>query len=149
MSNGLMAAFVSVLSIAASSLAKTDRDRLMAVWLASHDQGVFGRGVVDFDISEYLWEPASFDQDKEFLLAVIRAARAQHQWSTLDYSPRLDWILECLARFEELVQLFLAEHVPPISEQAWSFGERVSAFERCAVHGIYLHRHGCVLCNDD
>lgn len=143
-----MSVFVGVLAIAASSLAQSDRQRLMAVWLASHDQGAFGLGVVDFDVSDFPWEKATFDQDKEFLISVIRAARSQHEWSKLGYSPRLDWILDCLSRFEELVQLFLIEHVSPTAEQTWWFGEKPSKFELCPTHGVYLHSHGCILCNE-
>jgi hypothetical protein len=51
MSNGLTSVFVSVLALAASELAETDRPRGFAVWFASHDQ-LYGLGMVGFDTSE-------------------------------------------------------------------------------------------------
>lgn len=148
MSNGLAAVFISVLSIAASLLAKNDREKEIAVWLASHDQGAFGLGVVNFDVSDCPWDEATFDQDKAFLLSVIRAAGLRHGWSKLDYNPREDWVKRCLSEFEELVQRFGVEHVVPPVEQVWYFGEKPAKFELCAIHGVYLHSHGCILCND-
>lgn len=147
MSNGLTSVFVSVLALAASSLAQSGREREMAVWLASHDQGIFGRGAVDFDVCDYPWDRRTFDQDKSFLLSVIRAASSQHEWSKLGYSPRAEWVLECLSKFEHLVQIFFPDHMIPAEEQKW-FGERPSKYELCPTHGVYLHSHGCVICND-
>ena len=143
-----MAVFVSVLSIAASSLATSDRQKEIAIWLASHDQGAFGLGVVDFDVCECPWEKATFDQDKEFLLSVIAAASSRHEWGKLGYKPREEWVLKRLSDFDQLVQLFLVEHVLPASECGWQFGEKPSRFELCPTHGVYLHSHGCILCND-
>lgn len=119
MSSGLTSVFVDVLAIASSNLANTDRQKEMAVWLASHDQVAFGAGVVEFDICDYPWDHSSFDSDKEFLLMVIRAAMSQHGWSRLGYSPRIDWITDCLVKFENIVRLFLIEHILPIAEQTW------------------------------
>ena len=143
-----MTVFISVLSIAASSLAKNDREKQLAVWLASHDQAAVGLGVVDFDVCDCPWDKATFDQDKHFLLSVIRAARSRHGWSKVGYSPREEWVMQCLSEFERLVQLFLAEHVVPASDQARPFGEKSPRFELCPTHGVYLHSHGCVVCND-
>ena len=51
MSNGLTSVFVSVLSLAASELAESARQRVFAAWFASHDLGVFGFGIVGFVLS--------------------------------------------------------------------------------------------------
>lgn len=148
MNNGLTSVFVGVLAIAASTLAKNDRERLIAIWLASHDQGAFGRGLVDFDVSECPWDSATFDQDKDFLLSAIIAARSKLGWHRLDYTPREEGVLRCLSQFEQLVQLHLLEHVVPVTDQSWCFGDKISKFELCPKHAVYLHSHGCVLCND-
>ena len=50
MSNGSTSVFFSVLSLAASAIAQTDRQRQLAVCFAAHDQDVLGLGVVGFDV---------------------------------------------------------------------------------------------------
>jgi hypothetical protein len=80
MNNGLTSAFVSVLALAASKLAETDRQRLFAAWFASHDQGVWGLGTVGFDMSELPWSLDTFVGDRRFVLQVIHAAKARAGW---------------------------------------------------------------------
>lgn len=148
MSNGLTSVFIRVLSLAMSSLASNDRERRLAVWLASRDQAVHGLGVVGFDLVDMPWSRDTFSQDHSFLLSAVRAARNRHEWSRLDFEPRIDGILESLAEFEVLVQAFLPEHVRPVpGKPQWS-GEEITTFERCPIHGVYLHSGGCVHCND-
>src|SRR5437763_747484 len=90
MSNGLTSVFVSVLSLAASELAETDRQRQFAAWFASHDQGVFGLGSVGFDVSELPWSPDALADDRDFVLRAIDAAKARRGWQRLGYEPRED-----------------------------------------------------------
>lgn len=149
MNNGLMSVFISVLTIAASSLAQDERQKNMAVWLASHDQEVFGLGVVGFDLCSYPWVRATFEEGKAFLLSCIRAASAQHGWSKLDYSPRLDWIVDSLAKFDALVQSFLAEHILPEAEREPWYFDTAENFELCSVHDVYRHPWGCILCHNN
>lgn len=46
MSNGLTSVFVSVISLAMSSISEQDWQRRYAVWFASHDQLAYGSGMV-------------------------------------------------------------------------------------------------------
>lgn len=148
MSNGLTSVFVSVLTIAMSSLAMAESEKRIAVWLASHDQEIFGQGVVDFDVRDAPWRLASFDTDKEFMLHAIQAAAGKLGWEKLGYSPNEEALLESLATFRELVAHFVQEHIWPPSERAWQFGVEPEKYEHCAKHGVYLHSHGCILCNE-
>jgi hypothetical protein len=65
MSNGLTSVFISVLSLSASRLAKTEREIDFAIWLASHDQAIVGSGTVGFDISDIPWSMENFDAEKK------------------------------------------------------------------------------------
>jgi hypothetical protein len=80
MNNGLTSVFISVIAIAASILAKNDLQRKIAVWFASHDQGVFGLGLVGFDVSELPWVQEDFDEQKRFILQVIDSTTCQMGW---------------------------------------------------------------------
>lgn len=148
MNNGLMSAFIGVLTIALSSLAKSVNEKRIAVWVASHDQRIFGSGVVDFDVCDVPWSVKTFDADKTFMLQAIQAAASKFEWQKLGYSPREDWVLESLRSFQGLVEHFLVEHVLSHVQWTWQFGEEPAGFLQCAKHGVYLHSHGCVLCND-
>jgi hypothetical protein len=86
MSNGLTSLFVSVLTLAASELAETDRQREFAAWFASHDQGWWGLGAVGGDISKLPWSLDTFAVDREFVLRVIHAAKTRTGWERLDTS---------------------------------------------------------------
>jgi hypothetical protein len=148
MSNGLTSVFLGVLTIAMSLLAKTEREKYIAVWFSSHDQAIFGRGMVDFDVCDAPWRLNSFETDKEFILNAIQAASGKFEWERLGYSPSESLVLESLATFQVLVEHFREEDILPISEWSWQFGIEPEEFKQCAKHGVYLHSHGCVLCND-
>lgn len=149
MSNGLAAVFVSVMAISASMQATTDRERRLAVWLASHDQVVYGRGVVDFDLAEIPWAMETFESDKHFLQLAAGAALSKRGWDRLDYNPREESVCACLKQFLGMLGEFSSEHVNPPEEFVWAFGEDPDRFEPCSKHGVYLHSKGCVVCNDD
>lgn len=149
MNNGLTAAFFSVISIAASMQAETDHEILLATWIASHDQGAFGRGVVDFDLSEIPWSNHAFESDKQFMLSVASVALNRCGWDRLNYKPKEESVFVCLEQFRSMLGEFSREHVLPPEEVEWLFGEKPTRFEQCEKHRVYLHSHGCVLCNDE
>lgn len=144
MNNGLAAVFISVLSIAASSRASTDHEKLIAIWIAMRDQAVLGNGLVDFKLEDIPWSPQEFAGDKYFLLKAIDAALNKEGWHNLDYTPREEWVFDCLKQFRRLIEAFLPEHL---------VGDGTSPdipldFQLCQQHHVYLHLHGCVVCND-
>jgi len=147
MSNGLTSVFVSVLSLAASELAVTDRQREFATWFASHDQAVFGLGVVGFDASELPWSPETFSLDREFVLRVVDAAKARLGWDRLGCEPREDWLLPRLNDFRAMIEAFDIGHAAKSGAAVWTFG-RPAQMVLCPMHRVYQHEHGCVLCND-
>jgi hypothetical protein len=148
MNNGLTSVFISVIAIATSALAKTDREKLLAVWIASRDQGVFGSGVVGFDLSEMPWSYETLESDKTFILDAVCAALNKSGWEKLDYEPLEEVTFISLTKFYEMIKAFCREHVMSPTKWQWSFGEPPEGFTLCEKHRVYLHSYGCVLCND-
>ncbi len=148
MNNGLTSVFVSVLALAASDLARTDEQRLWAAWIASRDQGIFGGGIVGFDLTQMPWKTVSLEADKDFWLQIIVAAKQKTGWERLDYQPREDWVFSSLDGFAVLIQAFEAAHVNSDEKRDWTYDARPTTLERCPKHLVYLHAYGCVICND-
>jgi hypothetical protein len=148
MSNGLTSVFISVLALATSSLARIDREREFAVWLASRDQGVFGSGVVGFDLRAMPWQPETFTADRDFVLRAISTAKAKRGWDRLGYEPREEWVQDALDGFRRLVEAFRVEDADPLAAQHWPWPDKLDRYELCPRHSVYLHPSGCVVCHD-
>lgn len=148
MSNGLMSCFVGVLSLAASALATSDRQRELAAWLASHDQGFAGSGMVGFDVAELPWSAETFASDRDFLIQVIEAAKRKTGWEHLGYEPDEVLLLPCLDGFKTMVGAFSIEHASQSESQIRPFGGKPTQLALCPIHEVYQHLHGCPLCND-
>jgi hypothetical protein len=148
MSNGLTSVFVSVLALAASELARTDEQRFWAAWIASIDQGIFGGGIVGFDLTEMPWKIVSLESDQDFWLQVIAAAKQKTGWERLDYQPREDWVMWKLDEFAVLIKAFEAVRINPDETRDWEYDARPRTLELCPKHLVYLHAYGCVICND-
>lgn len=148
MSGGLTSVFVSALSLSSSALAESDRHREFAAWFASHDQEIYGGGMVSFDLSELPWSPATFASDREFVLRVIEAARAKTGWARLEYEPNEELLLPALDKFVAMIQALKVEHASGRESQIWAYGGRPSQWTLCPIHKTYQHTNGCALCND-
>jgi len=84
MSNGLTSAFLDVLLLSGSDLARTDSEVATVVSLAERDQSIVGLGVVGFDVSELGWTVREF----RGLVQGFPASACPHEplasgWSTL------------------------------------------------------------------
>ncbi len=148
MGNGLTSVFVSVLSLAASTLAETDHQRELAIWIASRDQAVYGLGLVGFDIAELPWSKSNFAEDRAFLLKVIEAAKAKVGWEHLEYSPNEAMLFNCLDHFAEMISTFSIEHALVKEGRIWPFGGKPESFRLCTKHHVYLlssHYEMCAL----
>ena len=148
MNNGLTSVFISVLALAASDLARTDNQRLWAAWIASIDQGIFGGGIVGFDLTQMPWKAANLESDKDFWLRVIAAAKQKTGWERLDYQPHQEWVFLSVDEFAVLIKAFEATHINPDETRAWGYDAKPKTFELCPKHLVYLHAYGCVICND-
>jgi hypothetical protein len=142
MNNGLTSVVLSVLVLAGSSLAITPWQQQMVIWLASHDQSIYGLGMVDFDLAELPWDVKIFNAQKGFLLEMVTRAENQTGWVRLSYQPHLEWVMDALEQLRGLVQGFVVADVPlePV----------VVEFEVviCQKHQVLQHEFGCMLCND-
>lgn len=147
MSNGLTAVFVSVLSMAISSVSTEGWQKRFAVCIAQKDQAVFGLGVFLFDIGSLPWSEQNIEDERAFMLRAIDAALAKTGWDRLRYEPREETVNECLLQLRTLITAFAAEHIDP----SWSedeFFDEPDLFQFCTRHGVYQHEYGCPVCND-
>lgn len=147
LSNGATSALLDLLVLSGSALASTEWQRSCVVWLAEHDQGVMGLGIVGFDLDELAWTPAGFADEHPFLSRVVDAALDGVGWGVLDWVPG-DPNREHLRGFRQLVEAV----TPPVAAAGWSFRAPPPAgWPRCSRHGALRHGlcdHGCIVCND-
>jgi hypothetical protein len=147
LSNGATSALLDLLALAGSALATTDWERSLVVWLAEHDQGVLGIGIVGFDLDAIGWTRTGFDGEHAFLLRVVDAALTGVGWGTLDWVPG-DLNREHLRGFRQLVEGVTS----PAGDTPWTFVAPLpEGWPRCPTHGVLRHGlddGGCVVCND-
>lgn len=145
----------AALAIGASRLARTDAQRRMAVWIASHDHVVWKgwRGMVRLELGELPWEAASFEEDRSFLLAVIDGLAGGEGLEPLHDRAYLPAVRHDLPQPLEVARLllraFALEHARHDPALVWGYngGAAPAALERCPEHGVYRHAHGCIVDN--
>ncbi len=154
MSNGLTSVFISVLVLSGSSSAKIDREKELIIWLAEHDQDKIGIGTVGFDIDRMPWNKNYFEEEKLFILNVIKGAQDKIGWDKLSYSPDTDRIFYSLEKFYQLINAFT---INLVSQETYDERENwrndplcgiLVGFPICPEHGVLLSWTGCILCND-
>ena len=148
MSNGLTSVVISLLVLSGSALAKSEREKLLIVWLANRDQALSGMGTVGFDLNEIPWTLEQFEAEKHFLLAVIRRAQSMQDWGRLCYKPREDWALASLEKLAQMISHFPATCINPSIALDQQVEWRPVEFVLCPKHGTLQHALGCVVCND-
>jgi hypothetical protein len=144
LSNGATEVLISVLLLSGSDLAQTLWEKELGCWLAEHDQSVFGRGVVGFDLDEIAWNREIFAEQKAFFLKMINTALIRHRWEALDYDPPL--VAGQLKELRNLVENYRVEFVEP--GKTWDWRLKAEFFAKCPLHQVYLHSEGCAICND-
>jgi hypothetical protein len=142
MSNGMTDVFLDVLTAAGTVLAQSDHQRDLVVWLAAHDQSLFGRGCVGFDLTEL--PIGNLGEDRDFLVSAASAATRDHiGWSTLGYEPNAERVEYCLLRFVSLLsELRAGASGAPEDPYIAPLG-----YPSCPRHHLLLHRFGCRTCN--
>ena len=146
LSNGGMSVLIDVLSLAGTSLANSNWEKECITWIATHDQGVFGLGMVGFDIDDIAWsiDCEEFERQKSFLLKVFARAHSKEDWHILDYEP--PYACEYLPKLGKLLESYKCQNVEMKEWDDKLFPDIIG--ETCSKHGVFLHIGGCVLCND-
>lgn len=148
-SNGMLASFFDVLTLAATARARTTWELQLALWMAESDQTVMGLGMVGFDVSELGWTKEAFDAQKRFLLEVIDAALAREGWERLPFEMgAAPLVITLLRQVREMVEQFPREAIPAVDVKSWRWHEGLPEYGRCELHHVYLHAAGCILCNE-
>lgn len=153
MSNGYTTVVLAAILVAGSELAENRWQKLLMVWLAEHDQSIFGSGTVGFDLDEIAWTKENFAKEKSFLLDAVELAQKKHRWEVLGYSPGPK-TGAFLKQFADLLDTYLPTYVE--SDKPWcsKFSPKgVEEFfqddlKKCPKHDIYMHIDGCLICND-
>ena len=147
MSNGLTSVVLTLLVLSGSALAGSEREKLLIVWFASHDQDLSGIGTVGFDLNEIPWTVEQFETEKHFLLAVIRRAQSRQDWGRLCNEPREDWALASLEQLAHMISHFPVTCINQeiaLDQQAWW---RPAELVLCPKHSALQHALGCVVCH--
>jgi hypothetical protein len=145
----------AALAVTASRLARTDAQRRIAVWIASHDHSSWRgwSGMVRLELGKLPWEAASFEKDRDFLLAVIDellAGELPEQLHDRFYFPALRNILpDPLEICRILLRAFMLEHAQHDAALVWGYngGAAPASLVRCVKHDVYLHTNGCIVGN--
>lgn len=144
LSNGATDVLLSVLLLSGSDLATTEWEKELIIWLAEHDQYLYGRGVVGFDIDEIAWSTQDFDRQKAFFLKTIDLALQRHRWEVLDYDP--PYAHEYLVTLRRLVEKYTVEMI--VSTKQWDWFVEPEHLSKCPEHNVYIHANGCLICHD-
>ncbi|GGP33809.1 hypothetical protein [Streptomyces abikoensis] len=147
LSNGGTAAFLDVLWLAVSDLARRPWDFRFAALLALQDQSVMGRGVVGFGLEDIDWggTPDERARNKDFVLRVIDLALERRRWDELDYEP--PYVPGYLRRYRAAVVAFIPPP-RPADEKVFPAPD-MALTASCVRHRVLdalPHWAGCVFC---
>lgn len=145
MNNGLTDAFFHILCLSSSQLAKEEFQKDIAIWFAQRDSSIFGSGFTGFDMIQMIWDYNIFEDQKAFLEEAVQSAGNKNNWIKLNYTPKEVWLNEALEQFEKLILTFQKNDIDTNSQ--YPIIEFEDQYEKCNIHGIYLHHSGCNICN--
>lgn len=151
MSNGTTSVVISVLVLAGSRLAVSERQKELIVWLAYQDQSIRGIGTVGFYMNEIPWSKEGFEEEKQFLLSVIKGAISKSGWQTLDYRPKRSRIVPILEKLDDMLKQVEITYVDELNYAEWKEIFRESfpdGYPICTRHHALLSEWGCVVCHD-
>jgi hypothetical protein len=147
LSNGLTATLLNLLAIAGCERAASEWERALVYWIVEHDQSCIGGGFAGFAVDDLGWTKEDFHNERRFVLAIIEAAMSPRGWERMPYTLTPDGNLimrESLLRLHEMVSMLTAATEPGAK---WT-PSRQPIHGICDVHGVYLHEHGCIVCNN-
>ena len=144
-SNGSMSVLISSLALSGSYLAQDEIEIDFMTWIVSRDQGILGTGTVGFDLQDMPWseKEATFRKQKAFLLNVTQRVKSGVDLNCLSYKPK--FLQQNIEAFEKMISSFLYSHIKKENTLVWMPPKEKL---KCEEHGVLLHEHGCVVCND-
>ncbi|WP_310601525.1 hypothetical protein [Anaerosporobacter sp.] len=155
MSNGLTSVFLDVFGLSGSRLAKTEREKMIMVFVLEKNQAVVGNGTVGFDIGDMPWDYNDFDNNRMFVLSVIKGMKTKLGWETLDYEPCMELLLEKIIDFESLILRMVQSDINVDEINAWIeateldlYDQILKGFPVCPKHNVFLTVHGCHVCTN-
>jgi len=149
LSNGATDVIIDVLVLAGSSLAQTQWQKELVIFLSLNDQEIKGQGCVGFDISNLGWEMDHFEDQKQFLLKIIDSALKKTNWEILNYEPVEENIFSNLRRFKEMIIKYSKKLVEQRDFLIWNKEFSKIEFKKCVKHKVYKHPFGCKLCHTE
>jgi hypothetical protein len=148
--NTLTGVMVPRIGLAAAERARNRWERNFAKWIVTHDQTWFGPGCVGWAWKEVPWgdDPWVQDAHRSFVRDALQHAASDEIGRRMPWRPapgerQSDELLELAAQ----IGRFDPRSSEPVCAREWSWPLQPSD-ERCALHGVYLHREGCLLCRD-
>ena len=151
MSNGAADVFINVLVLSGSSLAETESEKRLIVWLAERDQ-TLGLGTAGFSVTEMPWQRSTFAGDRAFMLRVVRAAENRLGWDMLDYIPAYPPLFSHLEKFASFLRAMTEDRIENRAAAEWLQAAEEDdpvrcGFPRCKRHHTLLTFLGCQICN--
>lgn len=153
MSNSSTDVFVNIIALSGSEIAVTENQKRLIVFISEKDQRVIGGGTVSFDITDMPWNKDTFDEDKKFMLKVIKGARNKKGWKRLDYIPNEKMVSLYLDSFEDLIKRMTVDDIRENALKEWISAAKkddpvLCGFPKCSKHNTFLTCFGCQVCNN-
>ena len=153
MSNGLTSVFISAFGLSGSVLAKTEQEKNLVMYVLEKNQSVFGIGFVDFDIGCMPWDADNFDENKNFILSIVKGMYNETGWEKMSYSPNKQMLTRCINEFEKLIMNMKRDDINIQEINEWfNAKERMefikNGFPLCEIHNVLSTIYGCQLCTD-
>ena len=114
LSNRATAVMIELFSLASTAIAASPAQIELASWISSHDQGVYGLGIVGFDLVEIPWsrDPREFESQRAHLHSMLKEVEQKRGWEKLDYEPQQETVSEILSGFRSVINDFVISDIP-------------------------------------
>jgi hypothetical protein len=140
---GLMSQVFMLLAVAAARSARSPAERAVAAWFAWHDISVYGREVETIALEEIPWTGTP-EEKRGFLVRVVESLAGARWIDLFELSPKVADVEGVLGRLRAALDVFDAAGERPEEETG-----PARRYGRCLLHGVPMHRYGCIVCNQD
>lgn len=149
LSNLSTSVFIETLCLAGVEMANKDFKKDILIWFAQRDWTLLGMGLEGFDIAEIIWDKLIFEEQKEFINAMIDGVINEKNWNLLCYLPDKEVLFNQINLLKEMISSYELKHIDKESQFIlFEFEGNIKKYERCELHKIYKHIEGCVICNN-